>query len=103
MWLLVHAAHAHTVPSHLRLQEDSNRQLQLVSTLRAGNMEYESVCSLMRANGFDEEVVSIFKENKIDEETLLELNNDDLKELSVTALGDRKKIMKMKEHIRVSY
>ena len=40
------------------------------------------------------EYVSAFAENRIDGEMLRELSADDLKELGVAALGDRKKLLK---------
>ena len=40
------------------------------------------------------EFAAAFAENKIDAETLSELTADDLKELGVAALGDRKKLLK---------
>jgi hypothetical protein len=40
------------------------------------------------------EHTAAFAENRIDAETLRELTADDLKELGVVALGDRKKLLK---------
>ena len=44
---------------------------------------------------FDEEVVETFRKNKIDGATLLELTQEDMKELGIFALGDRKKLAKL--------
>lgn len=53
----------------------------------------EEVCSILLAAGFDEATVEIFRVNKIDRTILLDLDKDDVKELGVTALGDRKKLL----------
>lgn len=63
---------------------------------RFAPLSIAAVCSLLQTNGFDDEVVEIFRTNKIDGSTLLELNSDDLKELGIVALGDRKKLAKVK-------
>eukprot|EP01080_Neovahlkampfia_damariscottae_P001673 gene1673-442_t len=42
-----------------------------------------------------EETSKIFLENEITEETFLELNEEDLKEMGITKLGPRKKILKI--------
>ena len=44
---------------------------------------------------FDEEVVQTFRRNKIDIDTLLELTSEDMKELGIVALGDRKRLTKL--------
>ena len=53
----------------------------------------EEVCSILLAAGFDEAAVEIFRVNKINRSVLLDLDKDDIKELGVTALGDRKKLL----------
>lgn len=40
--------------------------------------------------------MEVLRANKIDGGTLLELNSEDLKELGIVALGDRKKLEKVK-------
>ena len=54
------------------------------------------ICELLRDNGFDEEVTESMRVNKIDGSTLLDLNSQDLKELGIIALGDRKRLEKLK-------
>ena len=49
----------------------------------------------MLAKEFDAEVVDTFRINKIDGETLLELTQEEMKELGIVALGDRKKLVKL--------
>ena len=62
------------------------------------------VCKLLQANGFEVEVAEVFLENKIDGSTLLDLNSEDLKELGITALGDRKRLQKLcTQTAKVSY
>ena len=62
-----------------------------------GSLTTPEVCSLLKESGFDTDVVEIFQKNKIDGTTFLDLDADDLKELGVVALGDRKRIQKLKE------
>ena len=54
-----------------------------------------TVCQLLSKRGFDKMVVKIFQKNKIDGASFMELTPEDLKELRITALGDRKKICKV--------
>ena len=58
-------------------------------------MNTAGVCELLRENGFDEEVAETMFINKIDGATLLDLNTQDLKELGIVALGDRKRLEKL--------
>ena len=53
----------------------------------------EEVCSILLAADFEEATVEIFRANKVDCTILLDLDKDDMKELGVTALGDRKKLL----------
>ena len=53
------------------------------------------VCEVLRDNGFDEEVAESMRINKIDGDTLLDLSSQDLKELGIVALGDRKRLEKL--------
>lgn len=46
----------------------------------------------LTANGY-EQFVDVFAENEVDWNILLELSNEDLKDLSVAKLGDRKKLL----------
>lgn len=52
----------------------------------------EEVCSILTEAGFDEATVEIFRSNKIDRTVLMNLDKDDMKELGITALGDRKRL-----------
>ena len=58
-------------------------------------MDTAGVCELLRENGFDEEVAQAMLINKIDGATLLDLDSQDLKELGIVALGDRKRLQKL--------
>ncbi len=62
---------------------------------RCDSLSTSEVCNLLKTSGLDDEVVEIFRANKIDGGTLLELNSDDLKELGIVALGDRKRLQKV--------
>ena len=55
----------------------------------------ERVCDFLTNNHFDEEVVGIFKTNKICGSVLSSLNEADLKELGLTALGDRRRLQSL--------
>ena len=60
------------------------------------NDNVERVCNMLLTNGFDNDVVDVFRENKVDFEVdldvFIQLDKDDIRELGVTALGDRKKL-----------
>ena len=55
----------------------------------------ERVCDILETNGFDSEVVEAFRGNKVDWDVFTQLDKDDIKELGVTALGDRKKLQQL--------
>ncbi len=55
------------------------------------------ICDLLREEDFEEDVIDVFRKNRIDSSTFLELTREDFLELGVTALGDRKKLLKMKD------
>ena len=59
--------------------------------------KYEEICDLLREEDFEEDVIDVFRKNRIDSSTFLELTREDFLELGVTALGDRKKLLKMKD------
>ena len=69
------------------LQDNNINRIYLLVTIM------EEVCSILQAAGFDEATVEIFCVNKVDCTILLDLDKDDMKELGVTALGDRKKLL----------
>ena len=52
----------------------------------------EEVCEFLMKYEFDEEVVQIFRVNKISGSVLVLLSDTDMKELGLTALGDRKRL-----------
>ena len=56
--------------------------------------EYE-VCQLLRQRGFDDFIVEIFEKNKIDMDVIKDLNADDMKELGIVALGDKKRLQQL--------
>lgn len=58
-------------------------------------MEIAQICEVLRNNGFDEEVAESMRINKIDGAMLLDLSSQDLKELGIVALGDRKRLEKL--------
>ena len=62
----------------------------------------EQVCDFLVNNRFDEEVVGSFRVNKICGSVLWSLNESDMKELELTALGDRRRLQCLvKKNIRV--
>lgn len=50
----------------------------------------DEVCQFLRKNDFEENIVRAFKVNKVRGRVLPLLGDEDLKELQLTALGDRK-------------
>ena len=55
----------------------------------------EEVSRLLRREGFEESVIECFKRNKIDMDVFLDMSKDDMIELGISALGDRKKLTKL--------
>lgn len=51
-------------------------------------------------NGFNISVVEVFHRNKVDGEVFVELDSNDMKELGISALGDRKKLQKLQNSER---
>lgn len=66
------------------------------------SLNISDVCKLLRENGFDEEVIETMRTNKIDGSTFIDLNSQDLKELGIVALGDRKRLEKLRQGSSVS-
>ena len=60
----------------------------------------EEVISLLTKARFDTEIVQIFISNKIDKSVLTMLTTEDMKELGIVALGDRKKLQTLIETVR---
>lgn len=54
---------------------------------------------MLREAGFEEDVLEIFKDNRIDRETFIDLQSDDLLELNITALGNRKRIRRLQNSL----
>lgn len=52
----------------------------------------EKVCDFLMKCKFDEEVIQIFQLSKISGSVLVMLSDTDMKELGLTALGDRKRL-----------
>jgi len=50
----------------------------------------DEVCQFLRKNDFEENVVQAFRVNKVKGRVLPLLNDEDFKQLELTALGDRK-------------
>ncbi len=49
---------------------------------------------LLTKHGLSKDIIDIFHDNRINVDQLQELTSDDLKELGVIALGDRKRLNK---------
>ena len=62
----------------------------------------ENICELLMDNGFDVSIVEVFRRNKVDGVVFVELDSNDMKELGISALGDRKKLQKLKSSERGS-
>ena len=54
------------------------------------NWSVSDVSDFLTTNSFDEEVVKVFRSNKINGKVLSLLTEEDLKELGLAALGDRR-------------
>ena len=54
------------------------------------NWTVEEVCQFLRRNDFEENVIQAFRVNKVRGRVLPLLNDEDLKQLELFALGDRK-------------
>ena len=54
------------------------------------NWSVSDVSDFLTTNSFDEEVVKVFRCNKINGKVLSLLTEEDLKELGLAALGDRR-------------
>ena len=58
-------------------------------------LNVDQICELLIEKGFGEDVAAVFKENKITGELLTQLDDADMKELGLKALGDRKNLRKL--------
>ena len=67
--------------------------------MAADTLGVEDMCQLVAEN-FDSDVVDTFRCNKIDGSVFLELDEGDMKELGITALGDRKKLKKLMQTLK---
>ena len=66
-------------------------------------LSVSGLCKVLTDEKFDNDVVeTCFRDNKIDGETFLELNEGDLKELGVQAFGDRRKLQKLQQRLKVN-
>ena len=61
-------------------------------------METDEVCATLRTSGLEEDIVSILKEQKIDGKAFEKLTDAVLKEMGVTAFGDRVRILSLQSH-----
>ena len=66
-------------------------QEQKAMDTRLTEASTEKICELLLENGFDNSVSSVFRDNKVDGAVFVDLDKDDMKELGISALGDRKK------------
>ena len=55
----------------------------------------QEVCSFIEEKGFEKDVIELFRKNRIRGPALSLLSEEDLKELGVAALGDRKILLKL--------
>ena len=54
----------------------------------------EQVCRFIEEKGFEEDVIELFRVNRIRGQVLSMLTDEELKELGIVALGDRKLLLK---------
>ena len=59
------------------------------------NWSVQEVCSFIEQKGFEDDVIELFRVNRIRGPALSLLTEEDLKELGVAALGDRKILLKL--------
>ena len=77
------------------------RIYQLREVIAYSNRSWKSAVPLkcavlsVASKGFQEDVIRLFSVNRISGEVLPQLNDGDLKELGVAALGDRKLLLKL--------
>lgn len=55
----------------------------------------EEVCEFIEEQGFQKDVIELFRSNRIRGPVLSMLTDEELKELGVAALGDRKLLLKL--------
>lgn len=58
----------------------------------------EEVCGFIEEKGFEKDVIELFRANRIRGPVLSTLTDEELKELGVAALGDRKLLLKLFQH-----
>lgn len=61
--------------------------------------KYEEMCGLLKEGEFEDDVIEVFRKNRIDTSIFIELDNDELDSLGVVALGDKKRLKRLKEKI----
>ena len=61
--------------------------------------KYQEVTDMLIKEGFEDDVVAIFEKNRIDKVVFMEMDKDDFNELGVMALGDKKRLMILKDKI----
>lgn len=69
-------------------------------SLKLAEVSTEEICKLLLENGFDRSVTAIFHDNKVDGTVFVELDKDDMKELGISALGDRKKLQQLIDKVK---
>ena len=60
----------------------------------------EEVCQFLKRNDFEENVIRAFRVNKVRGRVLPLLNDEDLKQLELAALGDRKYLQHLLSRVR---
>ena len=63
-------------------------------------MATTTISELLTKHKLSSDIVDLFEKNKISAGQLVELDNEDMKELGVVALGDRKRLLKAIEEAR---
>ena len=62
---------------------------------------YKEMGAILKKEGFDDDIIETFQKNKVDVETFVDLDKDDLKkDLEITALGDRKRLLQLQKKIK---
>ena len=61
---------------------------------------YQKMGAILKSEGFQDDIVETFKNNEIDVDVFVDLNRDDFKDLGITAVGVKKKLLRLIEKIK---
>ena len=61
---------------------------------------YQKMGAILKNEGFQDDIVETFQNNEIDVDVFVDLNRDDFKDLGITAVGVKKKLLRLIEKIK---